>query len=733
MNPLSTRPRHATGSHRSGICLFAGAALGLGGVCGSATVRADDISWSNSNGGTFSVGTNWIGGVVPGTADFALFGRTRPGNPQQQYTVSFTTSPTNQGINVQDDAVTFDLNGRIYALTFFTAMRIGTSVTAPGGLTLTDGIVTTGPSSVVLIGDTVGATGSLTISTGAQLLGPEVQVGRFSPGSLFVQSGGDLVGGDLLLGIGGAAAPGFVTITGVGSNAVVEEMTIGLVGQGAVNIQAGGRIESTVATLGSSASAVGAVNVDGVNSRWTSSGDLTVGESGRGTMDITAGGQVACNTGRLGNRLASTGTVNVVGVNSRWTCSNDCKVGAEGSGTLNIGSGGRVECFRGAVGDILGSTGSVAITGGSQWLCTGEFIVGDRGLGSALVSGGSLVQSASGLIGIGDFAQDASTVAVIGAGAQWINSSDLTVGAFGRAQLSVLSGGEVRCANGNIASRGGQSSVSVSGAGSSLTATGNISVGGDIAHGFNGGTASLDIDAGGTVSAGGVVAIFPLGEVTLRGGTLDAANIGLAFSSGGVFSFLGGVLHSDGVGFSLLNQGGTLAPGHSAGSTFIAGDYTQQAGTMEIEIGGTTPGTQFDRITCGAASLGGTLDLRLINGFVPSPVQSFTILDASTIAGAFANGASGHRVPISNAAGSFVVHYGPASPFDPTNIVLSNFGPCPADFDSDGTIDFFDYDTFVICFEGGPCPPGKTADFDADGTIDFFDYDSFVVAFESGC
>ncbi|MEK6702711.1 MAG: hypothetical protein AABZ53_10640 [Planctomycetota bacterium] len=58
---------------------------------------------------------------------------------------------------------------------------------------------------------------------------------------------------------------------------------------------------------------------------------------------------------------------------------------------------------------------------------------------------------------------------------------------------------------------------------------------------------------------------------------------------------------------------------------------------------------------------------------------------------------------------------------------------CPADFDGDGTADFFDYDAFVTCFEGGSCPSGKTADFDGDGTVDFFDYDAFVAEFESGC
>jgi len=55
---------------------------------------------------------------------------------------------------------------------------------------------------------------------------------------------------------------------------------------------------------------------------------------------------------------------------------------------------------------------------------------------------------------------------------------------------------------------------------------------------------------------------------------------------------------------------------------------------------------------------------------------------------------------------------------------------CPADFDGDGTVDFFDYDAFVICFEDPAC---TRADFDGDGSTDFFDYDAFVVAFETPC
>jgi hypothetical protein len=60
--------------------------------------------------------------------------------------------------------------------------------------------------------------------------------------------------------------------------------------------------------------------------------------------------------------------------------------------------------------------------------------------------------------------------------------------------------------------------------------------------------------------------------------------------------------------------------------------------------------------------------------------------------------------------------------------------PCLADFNADGTLDFFDYDDFTACFEGtAPCPPETSADFNADGAIDFFDYDDYLQAFEAGC
>lgn len=66
------------------------------------------------------------------------------------------------------------------------------------------------------------------------------------------------------------------------------------------------------------------------------------------------------------------------------------------------------------------------------------------------------------------------------------------------------------------------------------------------------------------------------------------------------------------------------------------------------------------------------------------------------------------------------------------NIEFTWTPACPADFNNDGFIDFFDYDAYVECFETGECVRARTADFNEDGFADFFDYDAFVEVFETG-
>ena len=54
---------------------------------------------------------------------------------------------------------------------------------------------------------------------------------------------------------------------------------------------------------------------------------------------------------------------------------------------------------------------------------------------------------------------------------------------------------------------------------------------------------------------------------------------------------------------------------------------------------------------------------------------------------------------------------------------------CPADFNNNGTIDFFDYLDFVDAFSNNL----PEADFNGDSLIDFFDYLDFVDRYSTGC
>jgi hypothetical protein len=58
------------------------------------------------------------------------------------------------------------------------------------------------------------------------------------------------------------------------------------------------------------------------------------------------------------------------------------------------------------------------------------------------------------------------------------------------------------------------------------------------------------------------------------------------------------------------------------------------SGTVELRLGGTGSG-QYDNIAAGQVTLAGTLDVKLINAFVPSTGDQFGVLSYSSVNGAF--------------------------------------------------------------------------------------------------
>jgi arylsulfatase A-like enzyme len=124
------------------------------------------------------------------------------------------------------------------------------------------------------------------------------------------------------------------------------------------------------------------------------------------------------------------------------------------------------------------------------------------------------------------------------------------------------------------------------------------------------------------------------GEVVLAAGLLAVGE--LDNTAGGTFSFIGGKLQTPSVLGNLVNNGGTLAPGNSPGITAVSGDYTQSAGTLEIEIEGLLAGTDYDVVQiAGELTAGGTLQVVMGGEYAPQVGQIFEVLTAGTVGGTF--------------------------------------------------------------------------------------------------
>lgn len=93
---------------------------------------------------------------------------------------------------------------------------------------------------------------------------------------------------------------------------------------------------------------------------------------------------------------------------------------------------------------------------------------------------------------------------------------------------------------------------------------------------------------------------------------------------------------------TITNNGG-VSPGSSPGLMEISGDYLQgDTGQLIIELAGTNSSDaeamEFDVLeVAGTAELAGSLDVHLLDGFLPIPSDTFRIVKARNITGTFSN------------------------------------------------------------------------------------------------
>jgi T5SS/PEP-CTERM-associated repeat protein len=687
-----------------------GASIGtLNGSAGTATLTGVSSAWTNS--GNLTVGDQGTGilkitsSIMSNTGSLTI-GNTATGTLTitQGANVSNTGGHVGVSAGVSGAATVDGANSK-----WINSGELSVGESGSGTLTITSGGIVQNTNGFINGIATVDGGTSQWINSGI------LQVGLSRSGTLNITGGAHVQsnGGNIAI---SASSNSTAKVSGVGSTWASSSgaINVGLGGTGELTIDAGASMSSAGAVIGSIAGSNGTVSVTDAASIWTNNGSLSVGDQGMGTLTITSssvsntdsltvgttgtgtlkvtqGASVSSSAGHIGVSTNSTGKVTVDSANSKWTNSGELRVGESGSGTLNIVAGGSVQnanCFisSGAGAGIANITGAT-----SQWINSGILQVGLNGPGTLNITGGAHVQSNGSNIAIS--ASSNSTAKVSGIGSLWTDNGILTVGLGGAGQLTIEQGGGVSSSSAFLGSLSGSNgTTTVSGAGSIWNVSGRLSIGGDASTGTNGGVGTLRIQPGAAVSVAQDTQAFNGDLLSLEGGTLSTSEIDI---HSGTFQWTSGTLHVGIYHGSLTNpNGGVLAPGNSPGKSTVAGNYTQQAGaTLQMELGGTSAGVTHDLLNVsGNVSLGGQLQLALLNGFVPSPGNTFTVMQAFGVSGAFSNVAPGQRLMTIDGLGSFIVNYGPLSVFRENEIVLSNFSVNfhKGDFNRDGHADASD-------------------------------------------
>jgi autotransporter-associated beta strand protein len=257
-------------------------------------------------------------------------------------------------------------------------------------------------------------------------------------------------------------------------------------------------------------------------------------------------------------------------------------------------------------------------------------------------------------------------------------------------ELATAAGSQLNVASGLQAAAG----LVKSGAGNA-TISGNIVLAG-----------TIDVDAG---------------KLTLAGPTqLDshfdiAPGATLAISGAHTF---GSEARLTGTGLvqGTFNFPGSIAPGASAGGMAVAGNLAL-SGKLEIEIGGTTPLIDYDQLhIIGAGVLGGLAQVSLINDYVPSFGDAFTILTGTKpLTGEF----DGLMLPnLGGGLGWNVSYLTNSVRLSVTSIGLT----VPADFNSDGSVNSGDLNVWRNNFGVAANANRNQGDADGDGAITGADF-----------
>lgn len=354
-------------------------------------------------------------------------------------------------------------------------------------------------------------------------------------------------------------------------------------GGGGLHISAAGTFDTSSTYLsfeyiGNSAGSSGDVTVDGANSLWESTGQIDVGASGNGTLRVSNHGTVVDTFGLIiGENQGATGTLDIAGGGTLTTGPVEqaralLVVGASGTGVATVTQSSDINAAVLTVGQASGGQGSISITAGGTLLsgvAGARDSVGLASRGIVAVDGSGSVWESKGQICIGVSA-DGTLAVSNGASVLAADEIDVAVNAGSTGSFEIESGATATSGGSYDTIDGGAGSVgkaTVTGANSTWNLNAQLIVGND-------GTGALDINSGGSVSAGQVT----VGQFSGSQGSLSISGGGTLLSAGPYDQVARGqgstgTVTVDGTG-SLWRSGGGLTIGN------------QGSGTVTIESGG---------------------------------------------------------------------------------------------------------------------------------------------------
>jgi hypothetical protein len=649
------------------------------------------ISWLKPVGGDWNTAANWSGGKVPTASDTAVI-------PFANITVTHSTGTANSVQRLISEAAVNVSAGSLTVgdapFTTVTTSRIDNTLSVTGSGTVTLQNLTLSGRGTVANSATLtfdSASVNLAVQNNAGVMTADNST--FHSGVPFVNAAAATLDVDDPFGSVATFATGFTNQGTINLGTVGNRGGTVVIPGGTLVNAAGGTINFLTLDLEQPPSVIdanftnqGTVNGEG-NGTIGQAGD-TITNSGTISADSTSGenltvtGTTITNTGTLSagsgltltisggtfsqsGTLAGPGTISLSGTTANFTGNfstaavplmienstfNDTTGTLTNATTLDI-TGSTINAplvndgvltagaplttvagstatvtgpFTNAAGATVTVTGPAALVIAQGFTNQGTITLTSTFTGedpTLTVTSGTLTNAAGATI------QTTGTVAGTAAlNAPLVNQGTLTVSEALDINGTVTNSGTVSVKTGDL---------TVNGTGTSpvFTNTGKLTVSALQGLSVSGG----DLTNSGTVTLASFATVNVSGGYTQTGGTTKVA--GGIVTVGTQVDVAGGTLSGPGtINGNLLNAakvavGATNAPG----TLTVTGAYTQtSAGTLTVQVGGTTAGSGFDQlVVSGGATLGGTLTVTLIKGFVPTSGETFPGVTFASATGAF--------------------------------------------------------------------------------------------------